>query len=66
MFIHSNIYGLLCKSFLLLLGDVSAIVIRFQATLMHLTGIDHERLTYKFQGRRFRLTDVDGKIVKKY
>ncbi|MEM6347014.1 MAG: DUF1501 domain-containing protein [Bacteroidota bacterium] len=36
----------------------------FQATLMHLLGIDHERLTYKFQGRRFRLTDVHGKVVK--
>ncbi len=36
----------------------------FQATLMHLLGIDHKRLTYKFQGRQFRLTDVHGKIVK--
>ncbi|MEM9920901.1 MAG: DUF1501 domain-containing protein [Bacteroidota bacterium] len=36
----------------------------FQATLMHLLGIDHERLTYKFQGRRFRLTDVHGKVIK--
>ncbi|HIL69078.1 MAG TPA: DUF1501 domain-containing protein, partial [Verrucomicrobia bacterium] len=36
----------------------------FQATLLHLMGIDHEQLTYKFQGRRFRLTDVHGKIVK--
>lgn len=36
----------------------------FQATLLHLMGIDHERFTYKFQGRRYRLTDVHGKIVK--
>ncbi len=36
----------------------------FQATLLHLLGIDHERLTFKFQGRHFRLTDVHGKIVK--
>jgi hypothetical protein len=36
----------------------------FHATLMHLMGIDHERLTYKFQGRRYRLTDVHGKVVK--
>jgi uncharacterized protein (DUF1501 family) len=36
----------------------------FQATLLHLMGIDHERLAYKFQGRRFRLTDVHGKVVK--
>ena len=36
----------------------------FQATLLHLLGIDHERLTFKFQGRHFRLTDVHGKVVK--
>ncbi|MEO0532165.1 MAG: DUF1501 domain-containing protein [Planctomycetota bacterium] len=35
----------------------------FQATLMHLMGVDHERLTYRFQGRRFRLTDVHGAVV---
>jgi arylsulfatase A-like enzyme len=35
----------------------------FQATLLHLLGIDHERLTFKFQGRNFRLTDVHGKVV---
>ncbi len=34
------------------------------ATLLHLLGIDHERLTYKFQGRRYRLTDVHGKVVQ--
>ena len=33
------------------------------ATLLHLLGIDHEKLTYKFQGRDFRLTDVHGKLV---
>jgi hypothetical protein len=33
------------------------------ATLLHLLGIDHERLTYKFQGRRHRLTDVHGNVV---
>ena len=36
----------------------------FQATLMHLMGIDHEKFTFKFQGRRYRLTDVHGSIVK--
>ena len=36
----------------------------FHATLLHLLGINHERLTYKYQGRYFRLTDVHGKIVK--
>ncbi|MCB1224679.1 MAG: DUF1501 domain-containing protein [Verrucomicrobiales bacterium] len=35
----------------------------FQATVLHLLGIDHERLTYKFQGRRYRLTDIHGELV---
>jgi hypothetical protein len=34
------------------------------ATMLHLLGIDHERLTFKYQGRNFRLTDVHGKVVK--
>ena len=34
------------------------------ATMLHLMGIDHERLTYRFQGRDFRLTDVAGNVVK--
>jgi len=34
------------------------------ATLLHLLGLDHERLTYKHQGRRFRLTDVSGNVVQ--
>jgi len=37
----------------------------FHATILRLFGIDHERLTYKFQGRDFRLTDVSGKVVEK-
>ncbi len=36
----------------------------FQATMLHLLGLDHERLTFKHQGRRFRLTDVHGQVVK--
>lgn len=36
----------------------------FHATLMHIMGIDHEKLTFKHQGRRFRLTDVHGHVVK--
>jgi len=35
----------------------------FQATMMHLMGIDHERFTFLYQGRRFRLTDISGKVV---
>jgi hypothetical protein len=35
-----------------------------QATLLHLLGIDHERLTYRYQGRDFRLTDVHGRVVR--
>jgi hypothetical protein len=34
-----------------------------QATIMHLAGIDHTRLTYRYQGRQFRLTDVHGHVV---
>ncbi len=37
----------------------------FHATLLHLFGLDHLRLTYRFQGRDFRLTDVGGKVVTK-
>ncbi len=36
-----------------------------QATLLHCLSLDHERLTYEFQGRRFRLTDVHGKVIHK-
>jgi hypothetical protein len=36
----------------------------FNATLLHLLGMDHERLTYRFQGRKFRLTDVHGHVIK--
>jgi hypothetical protein len=36
----------------------------FQATVMHLLGIDHEQLIFKHQGRRYRLTDVHGEVVK--
>ncbi len=36
-----------------------------QATILHLLGLNHERLTYRFQGRDYRLTDVHGRIVEK-
>ena len=36
-----------------------------QATILHCLGVDHTRLTYKFQGRNFRLTDIRGEVVKK-
>ncbi|MBI1790126.1 MAG: DUF1501 domain-containing protein [Acidobacteria bacterium] len=36
-----------------------------QATLLHCLGVDHKRLTYKFQGRHFRLTDIHGEVVSK-
>ncbi len=35
-----------------------------QATILHLLGIDHERLTFRHQGRRYRLTDVHGKVIE--
>ncbi len=36
----------------------------FHATLLHLFGLDHERLTYRYQGRDFRLTDVGGNVIR--
>ena len=36
----------------------------FNATILHLMGIDHERLTHRYQGRRFRLTDVHGNVIQ--
>jgi len=36
----------------------------FHATMLHLLGMNHEQLTFKYQGRRFRLTDVHGEVVK--
>jgi uncharacterized protein (DUF1501 family) len=35
------------------------------ATMLHLMGLDHEKLTYRYNGRNFRLTDVAGNVVKK-
>jgi len=35
------------------------------ATALRLLGIDHKKLTYAFQGRNFRLTDVEGEVIKK-
>jgi hypothetical protein len=35
------------------------------ATLLHLMGLDHTKLTYRFQGRPYRLTDVSGKVITK-
>ena len=36
-----------------------------QATILHLLGLQHEKLTYRYQGRDFRLTDVHGHVVEK-
>jgi Protein of unknown function (DUF1501) len=36
-----------------------------QATVLHLLGLDHTKLTFKFQGRQFRLTDVSGEVIRK-
>jgi arylsulfatase A-like enzyme len=40
-------------------------VFDLQATILHLLGVDHTKLTYRFQGRDFRLTDVHGTVVSK-
>jgi hypothetical protein len=42
-------------------GQVS--VYDIQATILHQLGFDHEKLTYPFQGRQFRLTDVSGTVI---
>jgi len=34
------------------------------ATMLHLLGVDHKRLTFQYQGRHFRLTDVEGEVVR--
>jgi len=36
----------------------------FHATILHLMGLNHEQLTFKHLGRRYRLTDVSGELVK--
>jgi Protein of unknown function (DUF1501) len=36
----------------------------FHATILHLMGLDHERLTYRHSGRDYRLTDVSGNVVR--
>ena len=36
------------------------------ATLLHLPGLDHERLTFRYGGRDFRLTDVHGRVIREW
>jgi len=36
----------------------------FHATILHLLGLDHERLTFRYAGRDYRLTDVHGNVVR--
>ena len=43
---------------------VEFILYDLQATLLHLLGLDHEKLTYRHEGRDFRLTDVYGNVVR--
>jgi hypothetical protein len=44
-------------------GENGVHVHDLNATILHLLGMDHERLTYRYQGREFRLTDVEGQVV---
>jgi hypothetical protein len=53
---ESDEYGFYAKSDKMHVHD-------FHATLLHLLGIDHERLTYRYGGRDFRLTDVHGRVI---
>lgn len=59
----ATVYGETCEYGYNVVSD-GVHVHDLHATMMHLLGIDHEQLTYKYQGRRFRLTDVHGKVVK--
>jgi uncharacterized protein (DUF1501 family) len=45
-------------------GDKPVHVHDLQATILHAMGMDHKKLTYRFQGRDYRLTDVHGKVIK--
>jgi len=59
---HGTVHGETCEfGYNITSGGVH--IHDLHATIMHLLGIDHQRLTYKFQGRRYRLTDVFGKLV---
>ena len=58
-----SIYGETCEFGYNVVRDALPIH-DLHATMLHLLGIDHERLTYKFQGRRYRLTDVHGQVVQ--
>lgn len=46
------------------IADGAVAVHDIQATILHQLGIDHEKLVYRFQGRRFRLTDTEGHVVR--
>ncbi|HZN57383.1 MAG TPA: DUF1501 domain-containing protein, partial [Planctomycetota bacterium] len=46
------------------IGDGKVHVHDLHATILHLMGFDHERLTYRYAGRDFRLTDVSGTVVR--
>lgn len=46
------------------IAEGSVAVHDIQATILHQLGIDHEKLVYRFQGRRFRLTDTEGHVVR--
>jgi hypothetical protein len=45
-------------------GEDKVHVHDFHATILHLLGLNHERLTYRHAGRDYRLTDVDGRVVR--
>jgi hypothetical protein len=40
-------------------------VFDIQATILHVLGLEHTKLTYRFQGRDFRLTDIGGRVIKR-
>jgi len=56
--------GFLGRRSFLTLRDKPLQIHDLHATILHLLGIDHEKLTYRFSGRDIRLTDVYGKVIK--
>jgi hypothetical protein len=53
----------LTKHEIILNSGGASIILDLHATVLHQMGIDHTKLTYRFQGRDFRLTDVAGNVI---
>ena len=61
---HTKTKGCLDSLTLKLLAMALMLCDHLWATVLHLLGVDHERLTYRFSGRDYRLSDVHGQVVR--